>query len=423
MLTDRLRANFWHLYADVIWFGVLAGSTSAFLSIFVVRQGASSFEVSLLTAGPAVVNLAFSLSAGRWLEGRPLVGTTYLAALLSRAWYLALIPLPWLLSSRSQVWGSIWITLLMSIPGTVLAIGFNAMLAEAVPPEWRGHVVGRRIAVLALTTAVASIFSGLLLDRIDFPLNYQIVFGVGAAGALMSAYHLSRVRLSPEAPVKIGRVLRNLVRQGILRLQNRLHPEARSHLPARSTGRSLLRLEILRGPAWLFMAAYLFFYACQYMGIPIFPLYYVRELNLSDGEISLGNAFFYAAVLLASMQLRRISDRFGHRGALVGGALIFGSYPLLLGMAQGVGLFLVASLLGGIAWSIAYGGLVNRLMERSPADDRPAFMAIHNLALNLGILGGSLVGPLLDDWLGLRPAMLVVASLRLLAGVLLAVRA
>ena len=421
MLTERLRANFWHLYADVIWFGVLAGSTSAFLSIFVVRQGASSFEVSLLTAGPAVVNLAFSLSAGHWLEGRPLVGTTYLAALLSRFWYLALIPLPWLLSPGGQVWGSIWITLLMSIPGTVLAIGFNALLAEAVPPEWRGHVVGRRIAVLAVTTAGASIFSGLLLDRIVFPFNYQIVFGMGAAGALMSAYHLSKVRLAPEEPVKIGGFLRDMLRPGTLRLPHAVRPAAGLRFLPRLEIRSLLRLDMLRGPSGLFMAAYLFFYACQYAGIPIFPLYYVHELNLTDGDISLGNAFFYAAVLLASMQLRRISERFGHRGALVGGALIFGSYPLLLGLAHGVGLYLVASLLGGIAWSLAYGGLVNRLMERSPEDDRPAFMAIHNLSLNLGILGGSLVGPLLDDWMGLRPAMLVVAGLRLLAGVLLAV--
>jgi len=149
LLTDELRANFWHLYADVLWFGVLAGSTTAFLAIFAVRQGASSFEVSLLTAGPAIVNLAFSLSVGHWLEGRPLVRTTFVAALLSRLWYLALIPIPWFLTARGQVWASIWITLLMSIPGTLLAIAFNAVLAEAVPPEWRGHVVGKRIALLA----------------------------------------------------------------------------------------------------------------------------------------------------------------------------------------------------------------------------------------------------------------------------------
>ena len=100
---------------------------------------------------------------------------------------------------------------------------------------------------------------------------------------------------------------------------------------------------------------------------------------------------------------------------------MFGIYPLLLALAHGVTLYLAASLLGGIAWAITFAGLVNRLMERVPADQRPVYMAFHNLALNLGILGGSLAGPLLAGWTGLRPAMLGVASLRLLAGILLAI--
>jgi predicted MFS family arabinose efflux permease len=58
-------------------------------------------------------------------------------------------------------------------------------------------------------------------------------------------------------------------------------------------------------------------------------------------------------------------------------------------------------------------------MERVPADNRPAHMALHNLALNLGILGGSLLGPLLGDWLGLRPALALSGLLRALAGFLL----
>ena len=328
----------------------------AFLVIFAARQGASGFEISLLTAGPAAVNLAFSLSAGRWLEGRPLIRMTYLAALLSRLWYLALIPLPWFLTARGQVWASIWITLLMSIPGTFMAIAFNALFADAVPPDWRGHVVGRRNALLALSTIVSSLLSGLLLDRIIFPLNYQIVFGLGAAGAIMSSYHLSRLRLPPEPPVRVGRLLRDLARPGNLRFPDGIRSEAGLRFLTRSGGKPLLRLDVLRGPAGLFMAAYFFFYTSQYAGIPIFPIYTVHTLKLTDGEISLGTAFFYVTVLLASMPLGRISDRFGHRGALVGGALIFGAYPLFMGLAHGVGLFLVASLLGAAVWVLARGG-------------------------------------------------------------------
>ena len=49
----------------------------------------------------------------------------------------------------------------------------------------------------------------------------------------------------------------------------------------------------------------------------------------------------------------------------------------------------------------------------------PASMALHNLALNLGIMAGSLAGPLLVEMIGLREALLLGAGLRLLGGLLM----
>jgi predicted MFS family arabinose efflux permease len=46
-------------------------------------------------------------------------------------------------------------------------------------------------------------------------------------------------------------------------------------------------------------------------------------------------------------------------------------------------------------------------------------MALHNLALNLGILCGSVLGPLLGDWIGLRQALAVGGVLRFLGGIAL----
>ena len=104
---------------------------------------------------------------------------------------------------------------------------------------------------------------------------------------------------------------------------------------------------------------------------------------------------------------------------LILGALTYCVYPLFTGLARDAGLFWVASVTGGLAWAFASAGLINRLMERVPPDDLPAHMALHNLALNLGILGGSLVGPVLGNWLGLRQALLIAAGLRVLSSVLL----
>jgi MFS family permease len=327
-------------------------------------------------------------------------------------------------SSLQQVWGIVLITLLMSVSGTIVAISFNAVFAEAVPPDWRAHVVGRRNALLAISISVTALLSGLILDQIVFPVNYQIVFALGACGSLMSSYHLKQLRLGAERlsadirPATSPQPSKNHASPGALRI---LGPSRaiywRSLLPSR--GRPLLRLDLLRSGFGPFMLAFLAFYTFQFFPLPIFPLYYVRELHLTDGAISLGSALFNGMVMVGSLRLSQISRRYGARWLLVVSALAFGQYPLLIGLAHNATLFWVSSLTGGLVYAFLSGANINRLMERVPENDRPAYMALHNLIMNLGILAGSLAGPWLADLAGLRTAIMASAGLRFLAGLLL----
>ena len=416
--SQELRKNFHHLYADIAWYGLLVGSSMAFMAVYAARAGASSFQVGLLTAAPGFINLLFSLPAGRWLEGRPVIRVAYLFSIWHRLGYLALVPLPWLLGEGYQVWGLVGIALYMSVPGTVLAIAFNAMFADVVPPEWRAQVVGRRNAWLAISVTLSALLCGQILDRLVFPFNYQIVFLIGGLGAVMSSYHLGRLLPPASKPARVGEPLGELASPGILHNLKTVRHTGLRYL-TRMSGQSMLRMDLLRGPFGRFLLAYLIFYTFQYLALPVFPLFYVNELGLSDGAISLGSALFHALMMLVSLRLGRLSARFGYHGIMVRGAFILGGYPLLLFLAQDARLFWVASLVGGVAIGLLNGGLVNRLMERVPEQDRPAHMALHNLALNLGILAGSLSGPLLAEWIGLRPMLLASGALRMLAGVFL----
>ena len=88
----------------------------------------------------------------------------------------------------------------------------------------------------------------------------------------------------------------------------------------------------------------------------------------------------------------------------------------IISLAWDATMFWVASFVGGIAWALTSGGLINRLMEVVPEDGRPAYMALHNLALNLGILSGSFLGPILANIVGLKEALFLAGILRLMAG-------
>ncbi len=411
--------DFHHLYADIFWYGLLAGSAVAFLSIYAARIGATSFQIGLLSAGPAIVNLMFSLPAGRWLEARSTIRLTFLSSIWHRAAYVAFVFLPVLLPAAAQAWVLPLVVVLMSIPGTLLAIGFNAMFADVVPPDARALVVGRRNMLFAVSATLTALLAGLILDNVVFPLNYQIVFLAGVVGAAMSSYHLGRIRGRGLSPPRVGRPIGDAARPGTLRVSDASSGGVGLRFLTRRQGRPLLRLDLLRGPFGPFLLAYLAFYVAQNVPIPLFPVFWVNTLHLPDGAISLNSAMFNVTLLVGSSFLARISTRLGHHRVQFVGALLYGIYPLLNGLAQSVVLVSLASILGGAIWSLTNGGMVNRLMERVPENDRPAHMALQNLVLNLGVLVGALLGPALSQWIGIREALVAAGLLRFAAALLL----
>ncbi len=412
------RASFLHLYFEIAWFGVLAASTLAFTAVYAARLGASAFHLGLLSAGPAVVGLFITLPAGRWLEKQKIDSAVFWSAVVYRLFYLLWVPLPLLLAPQGQVWVFIGMTLVMSIPGASLAVGFNALFAEVVPPDWRGHVTGIRNALLAIAFIAVSVLCGEVLDALPFPTGYQVVFAIGFVGAAMSTFHLWFVAPRPGGRnwPRLGRSLGDLAwpgrfRAGIDGLRTGvalrfLISRKKLHLPGR---------ELLGQPFAKLMVVLLAFYLAIYLAIPLFPIHWVNQMHLSDREIGWGTAAFYVSVLIGSTQLERLVRRLGNRRVTAIGAILMSGYPAFMSWARGLELFMVASVLGGLGWALVGGALINYVLEKVPADHRPGYLAWYNLALNAALLIGSLVGPLVAGSLGVPLALMLFAALRFLA--------
>src|SRR5512134_3078892 len=93
-IPDQYRSNFLHLYMDIAWYGVLSGSAISFLNIYATRIGATGFQIGLLGALPAAVNLVLALPAGRWLATQHTGRAVFWTAVFYRAGYLPFIFLP-----------------------------------------------------------------------------------------------------------------------------------------------------------------------------------------------------------------------------------------------------------------------------------------------------------------------------------------
>ena len=180
-------------------------------------------------------------------------------------------------------------------------------------------------------------------------------------------------------------------------------------------GLHMPRLDLLKSPYGLILLALFIFHFMQYLAIPLYPLYYIDVLGLSDQQISLGNALFYGFIFLSSTQLARVIKWTGLRKSTVLGALLISVFPGLLAISRTYGMFLFAMVVAGTISSLYGVSLSNYLLEIIPAEERPSYLAWYTLTLNAAILIGSLSGPILSRWIGLVAALIVIMTGRILA--------
>ena len=423
-MTALQRSNFNHLYGAVIWYGVLTGTAIAFLNVYAARLGATAFQIAFIASAPAVVNLLLSLPIARWLDQRPLHGPVYRSALYHRLPYFLIATLPFWLAASSQPLALAVITLIMAVPGTAFAIGFNAQYAQIVPPEWRLLISGRRMALVAASITISALLAGQVLDHIPFPLNYQVMFVLGAIGGLVTTYHVASLRVAqPDAAPPARNADRGLLEGGsavgLLRALSPMRSSSGLRFLMRGNGRPLLRWDLLRSSYARLMFAYLIFYTAQFMPVALFPILFVNDLLFTDGTISIASTIFHGAMVVSSLQIGRLTSRFGFRTVILAAALIYGAHPLLSALAIGAKTIWLGALIGGSGCGLCLSALNTHLMDRAEEADRPAYMALHNLVLNLGILMGVLLGPLLAQVASVRVGLAASGLLMFASGALL----
>lgn len=405
-LPDQLQTNFRHLYFDIGWFGILNGSALAFLTIYAARLGASTNQVGLINAMPAMISLGLAIPIGGWLERRPIVKSVLWGAIGQRIFYLLMALLPWIFADNQQVWILILFTFLMSIPGSIIAVGFNALFASAVPIRYRGMVASRRNAVFAVVTVVTSIFAGWILTVLPFPTGYQIVFGLGAVGGIASAIHLAFVKPVVDEDEALAVVPLIDPPKEALKRSQKIIDMVRRHL----------HTEALKGSFAKALLLLTFFHLVHYLSIPIFPVFTVNVLNLSDQTLSLGNALFYVTMFIGSTRVGDLAAKLGNKKLTGIGISMLGSYPFLLSFAVGPFLYYAASFFGGFAWSMVNVGMVNYLLEKVPANKRTGYLAWFAVGSNGAILAGTLLGPMIGNLTGLTLGLAIFGVLRMIAG-------
>ena len=396
--STQLPAKARHSLRWLVLNGVLANISNSIIktyqAVYLLALGATPADIGLLGA---LSNLTLPLAmvpggrlarrAGKykWLVAIPVF--------VSRLLLLGLVLLPCLSSQvRVIITIAIGVVVLRTFLMNLVNPAWTTMLGTIVPLRWRGRYFSTRNMLLGGFGFLALLAVGQVIDRFASPQGYQVAMGIALVAGLGAVYALTRVE------------------------------EPQPALPPRAKGQTLHLRQLLRGQG-RFLAfcgtAALWNFSVQIAG-PFFIVFLSDEVGASASMLALISATSVLAALPGQRVFGVLNDRKGARWVQRLTGFVIPLVPGVWGFMRQPWQAFPVQLIGGFAWAGYNLAAFNLLLEMTPDEDRPTFVAVYQALVGLGMAGGAALGSWLVKMQGYQPVFLASAIGRLTAAALFA---
>lgn len=392
--SDKDGRNAFYLVVEMFFASILAAAAS-FNSAFAIRLGAENVSVGLLSSIPALFAIIVSIPAGHFLQSKTRRKPWILFSLgISRTAYLLIALVP-LLKSIGLPMGDlvIWVLVLFSISTHFFNVGWIPMLAEVTSEEKRTAIFAARNIIYNAAYSVCTFLFGLWLNHMEFPFNYQIMFGFGFLASLGSTLVLIKIEV-PDAAFSTG----PLKFRSTFTELSRTFNEAFTKYPKFVC---ITRNTLMHGMG-LWIAA------------PLYTIYYVKSLHADDAWLGLQGTVLSAATIIGYTIWRRLNHQWGESITLKRSIVCAGLYPVLVGLFPNLSVILLVVALNGLLAPGINLSHFNTLLKVTPESNRPGYTALYMTIMNIGAFIGPMIGIALANIIGVGETLVICGVLSIL---------
>lgn len=380
----------------------IANVAVPFLPVLLTRLGATNFQVGLLTSMPGVTGLILAIVVGRFLQSRNDIVPWYsLSRLMVIACYTLTGVVAFTISGQYAVAAILAIWGFATLPMTGLAVAFSVVMNAVAGPEGRYALLSRRWAVFGLTGVIVTFFITRVIDLVEFPVNYGLMFMGLSLGGLLSYYFSRKIQIPP---LSTG----TLQTPPVLASSSTAVGAPRSYF-------SLIRSE----RAFQSFAIKKFVYTSAIaLSQPILPLFFVREVNATDSQIGTINMAMTLVMLAGYFLWPWTSRKYGGRIVLLATTLGMAFYPALTAATPQVNLIILYAGIAGLFQAGLDLVFFDELMKTVPPEYSATFVSFSQSLQYFSAIIAPTVGTWLADSIGLGGALWVSAGLRVVGFIL-----
>ncbi|HEY3290348.1 MAG TPA: MFS transporter, partial [Anaerolineae bacterium] len=305
------------------------------------------------------------------------------------------------------------LVVIQAIPLALFNTAFWVLLAEVCPPDRRSSLFTTRTFLLSATVAISAFLSGIFLDRVVFPLNYQILNLFGFVMAQMSTYLVNRVTHPPAQAFSPVSVTKPEESTPTVQLPSSARP--------RVSWAEIRKFVHENRPFVNFNIVTLICWFGAWGAGPLYTVYLVRMLNLSNSWIGANTTLAQIAVVISAPLWNRLIKRKGNLWVVLRTVVLTGLYPWLIVLLPWPAPLLLigfVNTLNDTGIGIAHTGV---FLEVIPPQKRNSFIAMHTTLMNVGAMIAPLIAAPLADIIGVPLVLIICGFIRLVGGVMFSI--
>ncbi|MEK4227900.1 MFS transporter [Solibacillus sp. FSL H8-0538] len=362
MRTHNEKMSIYHGMASTL----ATNASSSYIPLFAMTiLSATNYQVGLISSIPPLITLLMTVPAAiilnKAVEQRKLVAFSVLA---SRLVFLLILFITYVPSSVTS-WVLLGLIALMSIPNTMVNMGWQSFIGNLIEEQRRAQFFSDRNRLLTVSGLVSTLIIGIVMrDATESVIAYQLLFACtflfGVAEMIFLLHH--------EEPIRV------------------------------------IRLEKKRAMDWTIFkdhayVRFLFVALCFNFGWQmawgLFNIYNVRYAEATIFWVSMFNVGNMLAQIFSFPLWRKWSERYGNMRVFVWVAFGMSTAPLLTALSTNFYYLTWMYALSGIFVSGTVLILFNLLLENSPNETRTYCITSYNVLLAIV----AFIAPQIGIWL------------------------
>jgi len=350
-------------------YSAMEGITSTYSTPFALALGANEAEVGILNSIP---NLFITLSqhfAGKYFKKRDKKKVTANLALMQRIVWMIIVFIP-LFFFQGSIWFFIFLIIISQVVLSFSNTGWSSWMGNLVPEDIRGSYFGKRNTIVSIFSFSTTLIGGWILGLTKSLLGFSLIFFFASMFGLISYFYLKKI---PEVNPKKTKAKKI----NVIKFIN-----------------DLKKYRNFR-PFTMHMALLNF---AVNIASPFFTVYMLNVMKVG---------YEWYGIVIASEILTRIfmlrywgklSDKFGDRTIMCLCNILLVFYPFFFLFVTNPYQLIFISIFSGIAWSGFDISAFNYILDVTPPDNRPSYIANYKTYTGFALFLGPLTGGFLSQY-------------------------